>query len=40
MDSPYEFTFSITVLDLIVTPRKNVTATKIESNLDMVPSYS
>jgi len=40
MNSLYEFTTSITVLDVIVTLRKNVTATKIESNLGIVPSCS
>jgi len=40
MESLYEFTTSIAVLDLIVKLRKNVTATKIESNLDVVPSCS
>jgi len=40
MDFLYEFTTSIAVLNLIVMPRKNVTAIKIESYLDMVPSGS
>jgi len=40
MDFLYGFTISIVVLNLIVMPRKKVTATKIESNLDMVPSCS
>jgi len=38
MDSLQEFTTAITVLDLTETLRKNVTATKIESNLDIVPN--
>jgi len=40
MDFLYEFTASIAALNLIVMPRKKVTATKTESNLDIVPSCS
>jgi len=40
MDFLYEFTTSVAALNLIVMPRQKVTATKTESNLDMVPSCS
>jgi len=40
MDFLHKFATSITVLDLTVTFRKNVTATKIESNLDIISSCS
>jgi len=40
MDFFHTFNTSITVLHLTVTFRKNVTATKIGGNLDIVSSHS
>jgi len=40
MDFLYNFTLLITVLELTITFYKEVTATKIESNLEIVPNCS